>query len=529
MQNNSMGLKIGLNRKSLFKIFIFITIVTTLQACANMLAPTGGNKDNFSPKIVKSIPENYSKNFTGKKIEIEFDEYIVLKDIQNELIVSPGNIETEVKKSGKKIIVHFKKDLERNTTYILNFGNSISDYTESNINKELKFIFSTGNIIDSLNISGRIINAYKTNAVKDAVVCLYTDVSDDSVIYKSKPTYSTKTDKDGNFLFTNLKENNYKIISLVETNSNKIYDSQEEELSYIDTVIKLKKNLDLNILKSFIEIPNKVKIIDKKINYNKVDLILNKKYANVKFIKIDPLIDTIVLNKTNDTISLYYKQKIDSSEFILKYNDTKNDTLKFKFNKNLKKKNLIIEIKTKNDTDKIIINSNNKINLINKDSILLYEDSSSVNYTFEKKLNSIILNYDFNPNRKYHILIKDSAIVDYQGQKNKSIKNNIEFYKEEEFGIIELKFNGETKNKLIQLINEKDITIKEIDLNKINTIKINKLNPGNYNIRIIDDINRNGKWDTGDYIKRIQPEPVEYYKESIKIRANWELELEINL
>lgn len=528
MQKLSNGLKIALNKKSIkFNVFI-VVIILMLQACANMLAPTGGQKDTLHPKLVKSYPENYSKNFNGKNIEIEFNEYIVLKDIQNQLIVSPGNIETNVKKSGKKIIIDFKNELLPNTTYIINFGNSISDYTESNINKEFKFIFSTGDVIDSLNISGRLIDAFKTDAIKEALICLYTDVINDSIIYLSKPTYTTKTDDDGNFIFTNLKENKYKIIALTETNNNKIYDSQEEQLAFIDTTINLSKNTDLNLIKLFKEIPTKTKILDKKIEYQKVDLIFNKKYADYTFVKTDSLVDTIVYNKTKDSVSLYYKTKLDSSSFILNY-DNKYDTIKYKFAKNLKPRNFTIDINSRNDSDKLIIYTSNKIKEFIKDSINLFEDSIRVNFNLRIKLNQLELIYDFDTYKKYYIVLKDSSVIDFQNQKNKKIKKDIEFYKEEDFGIIELKFKGDIKNKIIEVYNDKGITVCKTELNKINNIKINKLNAGTYKVRIITDINNNGKWDTGNYLKKIQPEPVEYYKEDIKVRANWELELEINL
>ena len=519
----------ALNKKVVFFRLIYLTIILLLQACANMLAPTGGQKDIAYPKLIKSYPENYSKNFNGKKIEIEFNEYIVLKDIQNQLIVSPGNIETDVKKSGKKLIIDFKNNLEPNTTYILNFGNAISDYTESNINKEFKFIFSTGNVIDSLNISGRLIDAYKTDAIKEALICLYTDVNNDSVIYLSKPVYTTKTDNDGNFIFTNLKENKYKVIALTESNNNKIYDSQEEHIAFIDSNINLTKNIDLNIIRLFKEIPNKTKILDKKIEYQKIDLIFNKKYSNYSFIKIDSLVDTLLINKTKDSVSLYYKMKIDSSSFIIKYDNDELDTLKYKFAKNLKPRKFTIDINSKNDSDKLVLYANNKIKEIIKDSILLYEDSNLVNYDISINLNQIEIKYDFNTYKKYNIELKDSSIIDYQNQKNKKLNKNIEFNKDEDFGIIELKFKGDIKNKIIEIYNDKGITINKTELSKTDKILVNKLNAGSYKLRIITDLNNNGIWDTGNYLKKIQPEPIQYYKDEIKVRANWELELEINL
>lgn len=507
---------------------IITIIILFLQSCANMLAPTGGQVDKSAPKLIKSFPRNYSTNFKADKIELEFNEYIVLKDIQNQLIVSPGNIETDIKKSGKKLIINFKNKLEDSTTYILNFGNAISDYTESNINKEFKFIFSTSENIDSLNISGRLIDAYKTDAVKEALICLYTDVNDDSIIYKNKPVYTTKTDDNGNFIFTNLKENNYKLIALSESNNNKIYDSQDEQIAFIDTTLKITKNTDLNLIKLFKEIPIKTKIIEKKIEYQKVEFILNKKYSNYKITENNSELDTILYNNDLDTINVYYKNKIDSSVLYFQFED-RIDTVKFKLPKNIKSKKLVIDVNSKNDTDKIIIYSNNKIKNVINDSIILYEDSNKINYSLIKGDNKIELNYDFDTNKKYKLNIRDSSIIDFQNIKNTAIKKDIEFNKDVDFGILDLKFKGNIKNKIIEIYNDKNIIINKVDLNKEHHITLKKLNAGSYKIRIIEDLNNNKKWDTGNYLKKIQPEPISYYKEEIKIRANWELELEINL
>ena len=123
------------------KKFIFFIYSTyfLLSACANMVNPSGGLKDEQAPQLLKSKPELNSTNFNSKSIELTFNEYINLKDIQNEFIISPSNIEAEVKKDGKKLKIELSENPKENTTYILNFGNAISDYTENNIYKDFKF------------------------------------------------------------------------------------------------------------------------------------------------------------------------------------------------------------------------------------------------------------------------------------------------------------------------------------------------------------------------------------------------------
>lgn len=491
-----------------------------------MVNPNGGTKDTNPPALVKSNPQNFSTNFNSKKIELTFDEYINLKDIQKEFIISPSDIEAEVKKDGKKIIINLSKNPSPNTTYILNFGNAITDYTENNINKDYKFIFSTGPAIDSLSLSGNIINAFTKEIQKDILVCLYNQNLNDSVVYKNKPDYTVRSDEKGFFKFTNLKSSDYKIFALKESNSNKLFDSEDEEIAFQDSIINLQTPTQTKDLQLFLSNPKKLKILNKNISLNKIEIIYNKENKLVLLNKPENL-DTIIYSTKRDTIRVYYNKSIDSSILYFQ-NETKIDTIKFKFPKNSKAKELVIQADAKILHNSILIKSTDLINIYKIDSIKLYEDSIPRQFNLKRKsYNSFELNYEFNHEKKYKLDICDSAFVSYQNSKNEKYTTFISFYSEEELGNLSIK-NKLEKNVIYELINDKNEVVRKTIINVPGIIEYKNLIPNTYRLRIIEDSNKNGIWDTGNYENKSQPEKINYHVNPIKVRANWDMEIEIN-
>ena len=506
-------------------IFLLIFISCVFYTCANMVVPNGGAKDVKAPVVKKSTPKSKSTNFQSDQIEIEFDEYIVLKDIQNQFIMSPGNKKTEINKKGKKLEVKFIDGLDSNTTYILNFGNGISDYTENNIYKDFKFIFSTGAEIDTLTLNGKLIDAFTKEAQKDVLICLYTDINNDSVFMKQKPNYTVRTKENGEYVFTNLKKNTYKIFALKESNNNKYYDSNDEQIAFYESFINLDSNTRLNDLKLFNEIPSKLKVLNKDNQYQKTVLAFNKKNTSYTITDKFNNIDTLIYSKNIDTCTIYYKEKRDTNLVYIQHVNGI-ETLNLKLSKSIKKKgfNLVIHNEIVNDT--CTVYSNDLFEINRKDSVLLYEDSIPVSYTLKKtEFDKYYLIYPFNKLKKYELVIKDSAFVDYQNQVNAKMKQLLKFYEAEDYGTLKLVMEIGAENKIVELLNDKNITVRKSIFTKDGTVYYTKLNPGQYRIRVINDVNSNAYWDTGNLLKKIQAEEVYYYTNPIKIRANWDAEV----
>ncbi|MEC7263262.1 MAG: Ig-like domain-containing protein, partial [Bacteroidota bacterium] len=224
---------------------LFISfMVLALWQCAKRGSPTGGPKDVTPPKLIRSEPENFTINFKETKIRLYFDELIKLQDVQNQLVVSPPfKHAAEITPQGtpsKYIELVIKDTLRENTTYTINFGQSIQDNNEGNPNSFLTYVFSTGDYIDSLSVSGAVKDAFNRKADEFISVMLYEMDStyNDSTIYKSPPLYITNTgDSLPFFELKNLKAGQYALFALKDANKNNMYNQGQDKIGFIqDTV-----------------------------------------------------------------------------------------------------------------------------------------------------------------------------------------------------------------------------------------------------------------------------------------------------
>jgi hypothetical protein len=221
-------------------IFAVILVFLLFRGCAKVGSPMGGPKDETPPKVIRSTPDNYSTNFNNKRIEIEFDEYIQLKNINQELVVSPPQKEKPVVRLRNKIMmIDLKEDLLDSTTYTFNFGQAVVDNNESNLLENYKFVFSTGSYIDSLGVAGLILNAFDLKPSEEPVTIMLYDNFYDSVPYLEIPVYIGKSSKKGYFEVNNLKSDTFKIFALKDKNYNLIYDLPDEEIAFLDTTLVL--------------------------------------------------------------------------------------------------------------------------------------------------------------------------------------------------------------------------------------------------------------------------------------------------
>jgi len=196
-----------------FDLRNLLVIVTSLlfSGCASMQTPQGGPKDTTPPKILSMTPKNQTRNFNAKKITIEFDEYFKLVDESKEFSISPEQERAPILKvRSKRLEIELQDSLEKNTTYTLNFGKAVADINESNVVKNLSYVFSTGNEIDSLSISGNVKSSLNDEAEKDVTVLIF-PIERDTLFGKKRPSIYTLTDSSGNYKLNNLRAGSYKI------------------------------------------------------------------------------------------------------------------------------------------------------------------------------------------------------------------------------------------------------------------------------------------------------------------------------
>ncbi len=214
-----------------------ILLVILFYACAHVVSPTGGPRDEAPPEVVRSTPQNYSPNFDGDEIRIFFDEFVELRNIRQQLLVSPP-LETmpEVRIRGRSIVMDIEEELRPNTTYNFFFGDAIRDITEGNAIPNFQFVVSTGDHVDSLSLGGQVLNAYNLKAEEGIYVMLYDRIFD-SVPYLERPVYLAKTDEDGLFNISNMAGGEYLMFSLDDQNYNFKYDLPEERIGFLDSIV----------------------------------------------------------------------------------------------------------------------------------------------------------------------------------------------------------------------------------------------------------------------------------------------------
>ena len=529
-------------------IYLFFSVITII-GCAKRGTPSGGAIDSIPPVLVNASPKLNSINFESDEIRLTFDEWIKLNNVQEQLIISPPIDKSSYEISPlsgvtKKVFLKFLDSLSPKTTYTINFGNSIQDNNENNPLTFFSYTFSTGETIDSLFIKGNIKDAFDQNAENYISLQLYRvdSLFKDSIIYSGRPTYISNTLDSTNYKFQNLKEGNYLLVALKDTDNNYFFDPFYDKIGFLDSLIVLPRDsiVDLKIFKEETNlIWEKPHFINsEKIGfgyYGKLDLEKIKIESNI------PDSVNYVLNKQKDvdTLNLWLsRNSFDSLNFKLIESDTiklvtvkfdrKNDSLMDSLNLNAKTINII----HLNESFKISSN----IPLANiEDSLITIRDIDSFAIPFSTKINSelneIDISFDVVPSDNYNIFIKPGAIRDIRGSINDTINYKVVSQSLEDYGNIFLDIVGNNNSKyILQLLDSNEKIIREfIDVSSNSSYTFDYIRPGIYYLRLIEDLNYNDTWDTGNYLKRIQPEPVFYFPNEIDVRANWDLNETFNL
>jgi uncharacterized protein (DUF2141 family) len=531
---------------SVFRRILAITFILfislALYQCARRGNPTGGPKDVDPPILIEAEPENLSINFTATKIRLYFDEYIKLQDIQNQLIVSPPlKYPPEISPMGgasKYVEIIIKDTLRENTTYTFNFGESIVDNNESNPSTYLTYVFSTGTYIDSLSFTGVVKDAFNKKADEFISVMLYEIDSayTDSVVYKSPPYYITNTlDSTTIFTLQNLKAGKYGLIAIKDDGKNNIFDPETDKIGFIKDTIDLPSD-SVYVLSLFKEIPAYSAITPNFAASNKIVFGYkgpNEKVTINSLTKLPDTIRTLIAKEPGkDTLNYWFEPfEIDSIIFeVVNEQLQKRDTFIIKMRK-LDPDSLLLDPSHRssiNFLDTLSIAGNipitqidtSMVSIMNKDSLVL-----PIKMTLDSIRNTVFFDFDKEPNERYAMTILPGAITDFFNGTNDTIQYRLSTKSYEDYGNLRIALAGEISYPLIlQLTDTNGNLVREIHATEEQSFEFNLLNPASYLLRIIFDDNANNKWDTGNYLKKIQPERIVYYPQEIEIRANWELE-----
>ena len=524
-------------------------LLVLVVSCARRSSPTGGEKDSIPPILIASNPKINSVNFDADEIRLTFDEWIKLENLDEQLIVSPPleKKKYEIKPLGgitKKIFVNFLDSLSENTTYTFNFGNSIVDNNEGNKMNFFSYIFSTGPTLDSLYLKGNVQDAFNLETEEYLSLQLYKIDStyNDSIIFNNQPTYIANTLDSTAYRFNNLREGKYILIALKDIGDDYIFNPLYDKIGYYDSIVSLPRDsiIDLKLFKEETPI-----IWDKPhfINSEKIGFGYYGKLDLSKISLISKIPDSVNYlfskEQDKDTLNLWLsKNSIDSLEFNLKEIDTIK-TLTVKFDR--KKDSLIDSLSIASITKSVIglkekfkLSSNLPLREIS-DSLIFIRNLDSILIPFKSSINNnldeISIDFDVKPQDEYSVYILPNAIIDLRGGTNDTLGFNTITQSLEDYGNVYLNVIRDTESEyILQMINSSNEIVREYNgISSDGIFNFELIKPGKYIFRMIKDDNGNNIWDTGNYLKKVQPEAVYYSNFELDIRANWDFNETFNL
>jgi hypothetical protein len=597
------------------RLFLISGFIVIIYSCAKISSPSGGPKDRLPPVVVKSVPANGTINFKGNKLEILFNEYVVLDNINDKFMVSPPmKKKPRVLIRGKAVDVEFDEKLKDSTTYTFYFQDAIKDLNEGNILLNYQFVLSTGPVIDSLSVTGNIYNAINLEVPEKTIVLMYRELADSAVV-KHLPQYITRLTQDGYFRIDNVRPGTYRLYGLKDADNSKNYNLPDEEFAFMDStvVINSPKNYipplpvvkDTLIVKKGIakngkpikdstslkKVPGKNTRTVKDTSTVKEPVPLIGEYRLFQFLalkKAHYLITThrdtkyllsyilslppdtmkfefsipgadkkgyiLERSRYNDTLKVWladsslYSRPIDSTIVRYPFTDTlgvlryKQDTILMRFiapraPKVVKVKrtpftfesNLLSGFLKPGQT--IVFKSKTPFREPDTTRIRLYEveqkTKKSIPYALVKDSTNSCKYYlktKLEEKKKYLFIADSASFGNIYNDHSDSLGIKFSIKDPESYCKLTMEIKNYNGDRIIQLLDKTEKLISETRMKKNGKIIFPLLDVGVYRLRVIYDLNGDGKWTSGDFEKHRQPEPVSYYPGEIELKTGWDLE-----
>ncbi len=451
----------------------FIVIAVPFYQCGQPMPPTGGSRDTIPPLLVKANPADSALNVKSNKITLEFNEYVQLQNIQQQLVISPvPKIIPLVESKLKEVTIRLKDTLEPNTTYTINFGESLQDVNEANAMKNFTYIFSTGSFIDSGKLTGKVVMADNGKVDSTILVVLHSNLSD-TAFTTMRPRYFARLNKEGFFTFRYLAAGRYNVFALKDADGSLKFDQVSEVIGFTDRPVEITSATAPAMIYAFAETPE----LPRRVSTTPTKSTVKKEDKRYRFIP----------NLDNGTLDIL-------------------GPLELRFDRKPKQY----------DTSKIVLADEKSVRV------------SPYTALFDSSI--LRISHTWIPGTKYSLVIGKDFAEDTLG--NKILRNDtirFETKKESDYGSVALRIlNLDTSVHPVLLMYKGDALMRTVPLTT-SRLSFPKILPGEYEIRILFDTNSNGKWDTGNFKDRKLPEIVKPRKEKLTIRANWDNEVDINL
>lgn len=596
--------------KPLPRWIALVSVIIAMYACASMGTPDGGPEDYDPPKFVRSTPEPNAINYNKKKVTIEFDEFIKLEKASEKVIISPPQAEApEVRASGKRVIVQFQDSIKQDITYTIDFGDAIVDNNANNPLGQFAFAFSTGNTVDTMAVSGTVLNAENLEPIKGIQVGLHKNLND-SAFVKLPFDRISRTDSRGRFTIRGVAPGKYRIYALMDGNQNYFFDSKTEQVAWSDSLIV--PSMEPAVRQDTVWNPLDTAKIDtiKTINYTRFlpDNIMlrafkeendfqylqksertktnqfsiyfsaqNKELPTVKGLDFDEkqllvepnthkdsllywITDTVLCERDTLTLQLDYwatdtlKQLVPKTDTLRLVNKVPRERRLAMREEEMKKKEkerkkrarkgdtLSVETKflginvdapssldlNRNITvsfdepitsiDTAAIHMTHKVDTVWQDIPFLFVADSVAPRRYE-------ILADWKPGDEYRLNIDSLAFKGVYGLHTDKVEKSLKVKTLEDYGTLYLNITGAGQHAIVQLLNSSDAVIRQQPVTDKGTCDFYFLQPSTkYYIRLFNDSNNNGKWDTGNYEQKLQAEEVYYFPKVWEMKANFEFE-----
>lgn len=565
----------NINRKI---IYILLTAMV-IAGCANRgIGPQGGPKDSIPPRPLKSDPEVGALNFTGNRIEVTFDEYIQLNNVATSLLMSPPQQNPpDVRARGKRMIINFVDSLHENTTYTLDFGDAVCDFRERVPLKGYSFYFSTGDEIDTLEYRGRVYDAETLNPMQGILVGIHRDLSDSA--FTNQPFLRiAKTDSAGYFRIGNIHPGQYRIYA-VDDFGRDYRLTPGESLAFSDSLVSIPADSgETTNLFLFKESQQKLYLSkssrDERHRFTMIfsaspDSMMTWRVmkpseidtaaSDSAWIDPTPYIYTIA-SVTRDTVNLWLTDSIairqDTMYLETRYRRTDSvfalewytDTLRAfwraprltprmieqqeRINRN---RRLELKSNARKDFelyDTLRLTCKTPLARVATDSIHLFlrEDTVSTLVPFslapyDSLTQELVFLADLQPGANYELLLDSGAIHDVYGTTHIKGTYGLLVKTPEDYSTLRVKTIPFDPKVRIQVMNNKDNVVREQAAEEEGALFIH-LKPDTYYLRLYIDENGDGRWTTGEWKSKRQPEPIIYFPEKVQTKSNWDFEEE---
>ncbi|WP_132051229.1 Ig-like domain-containing protein [Pseudocnuella soli] len=451
-----------------------LAVLQVTTGCANIIPPQGGPRDSLPPVLVEATPADSTVNFRGNRITLNFNEFVKLEEVQGNLLFMPIFENTPIVESRLRTIsIRLRDSLEANTTYIFNFGNALRDENEGNILRNFTYRFSTGPVLDSLQLSGNVVMAESGKIDTTMIVVLHRSM-DDSAVYQQRPRYVSRVDNAGNFRFTNLPRDSFAIYAIGDAGILRRYTNPAQAFAFADgPVVSGADSIRL--------------------------------YAYNEVAENAPRTTTTTPSASNTAAD----RRLRLSNSLVNGQQDLLTPLTITFERALRQW----------DFSKIVLVADSAYNTV-----------PNYRWILDSSRKMLQLQHTWTPGRDYHLIAQQDFAEDSLGRKLlKADTISFRTKRTEDYGSINLALNGAdtTLNPVLQFV-QADKVVFSVPIKSGRFVQQLFL-PGEYDLRLLYDRNGNGKWDPGQFFGvRRQPELVQPLGRKINVKGDWENEFTVD-